>query len=41
MLIQGISLIVLFVEIYENIAFDFVILAIYGLGYIAGHVVPV
>lgn len=36
MLIQGISLIVLFVGPYENIAFDFVILAIYGLGYIAG-----
>ena len=36
MLIQGISLIVLFVGPYENIAFEFVILAINGLGYIAG-----
>lgn len=38
MLIQGTSLIVLFFGPYENIAFDFIILIIYGLGYIAGPV---
>lgn len=36
MIIQGGALIVLFVGPYENIIFDFVILAIYGTGYIAG-----
>lgn len=36
MIIQGVSLIVLFVGPYENIVFDFVVLIIYGLGYIAG-----
>ena len=36
MAIQGISLIVLFVGPYENLVFDFVMLIIYGLGYIAG-----
>lgn len=36
MIIQGVSLIVLFVGPYENIVFDFVVLIIYGLGYVAG-----
>lgn len=36
MLIQGISMIVLFVGPYENLVFDFVVLFIYGTGYIAG-----
>ncbi len=36
MIIQGGSLIVLFFGPYENIVFDFVILVIYGLGYVAG-----
>ncbi len=36
MIIQGGSLIVLFFGPYENIVFDFVVLVIYGLGYIAG-----
>ncbi|MDO4623572.1 MAG: MFS transporter [Eubacteriales bacterium] len=36
MLLQSIPLLALFVGPYENIAFDFVCLFIYGLGYIAG-----
>ena len=36
MAIQGLSLIILFVGPYENLAFDFIMLIIYGLGYIAG-----
>lgn len=36
MIIQGGSMIALFVGPYKNIVFDFVILVIYGLGYIAG-----
>lgn len=36
MIIQGGSMIALFAGPYENIVFDFVILVIYGLGYIAG-----
>lgn len=36
MIIQGGALIVLFVGPYENIVFDFVILIVYGLGYVAG-----
>ena len=36
MIIQGVSLIVLFVGPYENIVFDFIVLIVYGLGYIAG-----
>ena len=36
MIIQGGALIVLFVGPYENIVFDFVVLIVYGLGYIAG-----
>lgn len=36
MVIQGVSLIVLFVGPYENIVFDFIVLIVYGLGYIAG-----
>ena len=36
MVIQGVSMIALFFGPYESIAYDFVILVIYGLGYIAG-----
>ncbi len=36
MVIQGVSLIVLFVGPYENIVFDFIVLIVYGLGYVAG-----
>lgn len=36
MIIQGGALIVLFLGPYENIVFDFVVLIIYGTGYIAG-----
>ena len=36
MIIQGGSLLVLFVGPYQNIAFDFIVLIVYGLGYIAG-----
>lgn len=36
MLIQGTSLVVLFVGPYENVIFTFIMLVIYGLGYIAG-----
>lgn len=36
MIIQGGALIVLFAGPYENIVFDFVILIIYGLGYVGG-----
>ena len=36
MIIQGGALIVLFVGPYENIVFDFIVLIVYGLGYVAG-----
>lgn len=36
MVIQGVALLVLFVGPYQNITFDFIILIIYGFGYIAG-----
>lgn len=36
MVIQGASLLILFFGPYQNIAFDFVMLIIYGFGYIAG-----
>lgn len=35
-MIQGASLLILFFGPYQNIAFDFVMLIIYGFGYIAG-----
>lgn len=36
MILQGGSLLVLFFGPYENIVFDFVVLVVYGLGYVAG-----
>jgi len=36
MVIQGVALLILFVGPYQNLVFDFVMLIIYGLGYVAG-----
>ena len=36
MILQGGSLLVLFFGPYENIVFDFIVLVVYGLGYVAG-----